>query len=73
MGRDTVPILVAALEDDSWYIRSQAALALGMMGAQAQDAVPGLAAALADPVGVVRDRSAEALERIGSSQNGASR
>lgn len=58
-----IPILMTALEDDHWWVRSQAALGLGRM--QASEAKAKLAhMATEDWDQTVRSRCREALERM---------
>jgi HEAT repeat protein len=55
---------IEALKDEDWLVRSNAAIALGKIGAAAKDAVPALKKALEDEDPSVRDLAAEALSRI---------
>ena len=59
IGRDAVPALITALQDDDNDVRRWAAEALGNIGAQARDAVP----ALTD-YGWAREAAANALALI---------
>lgn len=59
-----VPALLAALRDDSGYVRRDAAFALGKFGAEARTAVPALLAARKDRERTVRKAAADALEKI---------
>ena len=64
-GKDSVPELTRALYSSrSWYLRFQAALALGAIGPEAQDAVAWLERALKDPNHYVRNAAAQALKQI---------
>lgn len=59
----TVPLLLAALDDEHWYVRSCAALGLGRM--RAKEAKPKLEQVMKDDwVETVRSRAREALERL---------
>jgi HEAT repeat protein len=63
IGRDSLPILLAALKDDG--LRAGAAAALGKIGRPAGVAVPTLCKMLEDPDAEVRRNAAAALGRIG--------
>jgi HEAT repeat protein len=59
-----IPPLIAALRDDSEYVRHDAAMALGKFGTEAREAVPALAAAIKDQAHTVRVAAAAALRKI---------
>lgn len=61
IGVESVPALVAALNDASADIRTAAADALGRVGPEAKAALPALTATLKDPEKAVRQHAAFAL------------
>jgi len=64
-----IPNLLNALQDNYWFTRKQAAIALGDLGPQAEEAIPTLIRALDDTNYEVRREAANAMEKIGSSSN----
>ncbi len=66
IGKDSLPVLLAALEDHNADVRRAAASALAQLGPDAQGAVPALARLLLDPDRSVRDVAAYALQTIGA-------
>ena len=69
MGRvgmvDSLPYLVAALEDVETEVRATAAFAIGLIGSEARDGARGLRDALEDPSPIVRARAIEGLGLVG--------
>jgi HEAT repeat protein len=61
-----VPMLEAALQDESPLVRCKAASGLEKIGAKAQEAVPALKCASLDPDPNVRCSAVAALDRIQS-------
>jgi HEAT repeat protein len=59
------PLVAAALQDEAWSVRAQAARALGAMRADDRATVGRLAAGLSDPAWWVRANCAEALLAAG--------
>ena len=59
-----VPVLIQALQDQEWKVRSNTARALETIGEGAKDAVPTLIQLLQDPEVVYR--AEEALKSIGT-------
>jgi HEAT repeat protein len=59
-----VPALAGALRDENYYVRRDAAAALGKMGPAARLAAPSLVAALNDKERSVRKAAAEALKKV---------
>ena len=65
MGACAVPVLTDTLRHPDWWVRSAAAVTLGIMGAPAHEAVKALGTALRDDNEWVRRNAAEALGNIG--------
>ena len=65
IGRTAVPGLIRTLQDEQSSVRTSAAIALGMMGAQAEQAIPQLVKLLNDPDREVRQASVLSLGAIG--------
>jgi HEAT repeats len=63
-GKQGVPTLINALKDKDWYIRYQAANALGEIGFAAKDALPALNDAVKDKNVNVRAAATSTLEEI---------
>ena len=63
-GSETVPALIAALQDEREHVRASAAYALGEMGPVAAEAVDGLIALLTDESEEVRRHATSALGMI---------
>jgi HEAT repeat protein len=59
-----VPALTEALQDESGYVRHDAAWAIGTFGAEAREAVPALTVARNDQARNVRVAAVAALRRI---------
>jgi HEAT repeat protein len=66
LGRQVVPLLVQALQDEAWEVRKAACEALGEIGDP--QAIPHLAQALKDEAWEVREAACEALGAIGDPQ-----
>ena len=64
IGRAAVPDLIRTLQDQESSARTSAAIALGMMGPQAEQAIPGLVRLLDDPDEEVRQASVLSLGAI---------
>ena len=63
---EAVPALAFALSNDEhWEVRTEAAVALGRLGAAATEAVPALIAALNDSDSMVRREAGRAIVAIG--------
>lgn len=66
IGIGSVQHLTAALGDGDFFVRQEAAYALGQLGPRAKVAVPQLIRVLSDPVEMVRLNARAALQYIGS-------
>ena len=64
-AKDAVPSLIAALKDDDFFVRLNAAAAFGQIGPQAASAIPALISALTNQYRGVRFNSAYSLELLG--------
>ena len=65
LGTPAIPMLIKALQDSAWWVRSAAAEVLGDIGLPAQSAIPRLLRALQDEQVWVRRNAADALGTIG--------
>jgi HEAT repeat protein len=70
-SRELLPDLLRALENDSWEVRAQAALAIGDVPGDRRQAVEPLTAALTDESAYVRSAVALALRDVGPDAKGA--
>ena len=64
--KDTVSVLIQALQDRDKGVRADATYVLGAIGESAKDAVPALTLAFQDLDPEVRQYAAEALMQIGT-------
>jgi HEAT repeat protein len=65
---DAVPTLIAALGDEHYGTRAEAARSLGNLGPVARAAIPALIRALADESGEVRHRALHSLGQLGAAE-----
>ena len=65
MAKKSVPELILDTKNEVGTTRAQAAVALGLKGAQAKEAVPALIKLLSDEKAYVQNRAMEALGKIG--------
>lgn len=65
MVKKSVPELILDTKNEVGTTRAQAAVALGLKGAQAKEAVPALINLLSDDKAYVQNRAMEALSKIG--------
>jgi HEAT repeat protein len=64
IGADSVPTLVAILDDHRGYVRRRVLSVLAEMGGSARSALPGVRRCLSDPVAEVRLQVARALDLL---------
>src|SRR5262249_34063989 len=64
LGQAAVPGLIRALKDEEWRVRTRAAVALGLLGAEARAAVPALVEALLEEDKYLRSHAAAALGKV---------